>query len=65
MWCGLAEGCMSLGTGFEGFKALPDIQYILCFVFAVENVMSQLPALATCCYAFLTCELSLWNHTLK
>jgi hypothetical protein len=30
------------GAGF-GFIALPHFQFVLCFVFAIENVISQLP----------------------
>lgn len=50
-------------------QALKDLKlYLTSSTFSalcLQWKMSQLPALTTCCYAFLTCELSLWNHTLK
>lgn len=47
-WESLARGRNSLGADFEYSKPVPYYQLFLCFVFAVEDVISLLPALGAC-----------------
>lgn len=44
---------MSLLTGFGSLHSQP-ISSLLCFVFVVEDVISQLPALGACCHPSLS-----------
>lgn len=46
----LEEGC-HLGWDLRVSNlTLPYFQFILCTMFAVENLISQLPAQTTCCH---------------
>lgn len=47
-WESLARGRNSLGADFECSKPVPFYQFFFCFVFAVEDVISPLPALGAC-----------------